>query len=312
MGMKVDKVYQPSSLLQAIREESGAEQVDFLDGSDQQLAVAQASIADAVIVFAQEWRSEGLDAQGLGLPDAQDGLIDAVSRTNDRTIVVLQTGGPVLMPWLDTVAGVLAAWYPGSGGGPAIAGVLFGRVNPSGSLPVTFPASESQLPRAEQIDPETTTSNPGMPRKGNIIAIDYDIEGSDVGYRWFSRENLAPLFPFGFGLSYTQFELAGVNVSCESPLAVSTHVKNTGDRAGAATLQVYVAKLGDGGFAKRLAGFQKVFLEAGESSQVTIALEPRILARYAGQQFVTAAGDYKIWVARDSQNEELGIDFKIG
>ena len=311
MGMKVNKIYQPSSLLQAIREESGAQQVDFLDGSDQQLAVAQASIADAVIVFAQEWRSEGLDAQGLGLPDDQDGLIDGVSRANGKTIVVLQTGGPVLMPWLNTVAGVLAAWYPGSGGAAAIAGVLFGRVNPSGHLPITFPASEAQLPRPQQIDPETTTSNPGIPRKGDIIPIDYDIEGSDVGHRWYSRENLVPLFPFGFGLSYTQFEIAEPRVSSESPLRVSTQVTNAGDRAGAITLQIYVAKTGDGGFAKRLAGFQKVFLQAGERSRVEVALEPRILARYVGNTFVTATGDYKIWVARNAQDEALGVDLNI-
>lgn len=311
MGVQVNKVYQPSSLVQAIKEESGAQQVDFLDGTDVELAVAQARISTAVIVVAQEWRSEGLDAEGLGLPDEQDALIKAVSEANSNTIVVLQSGGPVLMPWLDAVAGVLAAWYPGSGGAPAIAGVLFGRVNPSGRLPLTFPASEAQLPRPEQIDPQTTTSNPGMPRKGKIIPIDYDIEGSDVGYRWYAREGLEPLFPFGFGLSYTRFEISDAYLTSGTQYQVSATVKNTGEHAGATTLQIYVAKTGEDGFAKRLAGFQKTFLLAGEQALVNVLLESRILARYQDGRLVIAPGDYTIWVANDASDETLKLGLQI-
>lgn len=311
MGVQVNKVYQPSSLVQAIKEESGAQQVDFLDGTDVELAVAQARISTAVIIVAQEWRSEGLDAEGLGLPDDQDALIEAVSQANSNTIVVLQSGGPVLMPWLDTVAGVLAAWYPGSGGAPAIAGVLFGRVNPSGRLPLTFPASEAQLPRPEQIDPQTTTSNPGMPRKGKIIPIDYDIEGSDVGYRWYAREGLEPLFPFGFGLSYTRFETRDAYITSGTHYQVSATVKNTGEHAGATVLQVYVAKAGEDGFAKRLAGFQKVFLLAGEQALVDVLLESRILARYQDGRLVIAPGDYTVWVASDASDETLALSLQI-
>lgn len=309
MGMQVAKVYQPSSPLQAIREESRAGQVDFLDGADQALAVAHAGIADAVIIFAQEWRSEALDAQGLALPDAQDELIRALAQANRNTVVVLQTGGPVLMPWLESVAAVLAAWYPGSGGGPAIAGVLFGRVNPSGRLPVTFPACESQLPRPGQIDPQTTTSNPGMPRKGEIIPIDHDIEGSDVGYRWFARQRITPLLPFGYGLSYTRFELSELTVSDHSPLPaslkVTVRVANTGSRAGATTLQIYVARAGEHGFTRRLAGFAKVSLESGQQTRVDIELEPRILARYQQDRFIIAAGDYTLTAADHAQDEGL-------
>lgn len=311
MGVQVNKVYQPSSLVQAIKEESGAQQVDFLDGTDVERAVAQARISTAVIIVAEEWRSEGLDAEGLGLPDGQDALIEAVSQANSNTIVVLQSGGPVLMPWLDTVAGVLAAWYPGSGGAPAIAGVLFGRVNPSGRLPLTFPASEAQLPRPEQIDPQTTTSNPGMPRKGKIIPIDYDIEGSDVGYRWYAREGLEPLFPFGFGLSYTRFETRDAYITSGTHYQVSATVKNTGVHAGATVLQVYVAKAGEDGFAKRLAGFQKVFLLAGEQAQVDVLLESRILARYQDGRLVITPGDYTIWVASDASDETLKLGLQI-
>jgi beta-glucosidase len=303
MGVQVAKVYQPSSLLQAIKEESAAQQVDFLDGTDVALAAAQAAIADAAIVFAQEWRSEALDAKGLGLADNQDALIDAVAAANGNTIVVLQTGGPVLMPWLDKVAAVLAAWYPGSGGGPAVAGVLFGRVNPSGRLPITFPASESQLPRPEQIDPATTTSNPGMPRKGEIIPIDYDIEGSDVGYRWYAREQLKPLLPFGFGLSYSTFEFSDLRI--EDCHTASVRVTNTGKRAGATTLQIYIARLGEHGFVKRLAGFHKVLLAAGEQTDIEVQLEPRIFARYEGEGFVIHAGDYQVWAANDAEDQTL-------
>lgn len=309
MGMQVPKVYQPSSPVQAIREESGAHQVDVLDGNDLPLAVAQAALADTVIVFAQEWRSEALDAEGLGLPGDQDALIAAVAGANANTIVVLQSGGPVLMPWLDAVAGVLAAWYPGAGGGPAIAGVLYGRVNPSGRLPVTFPASEAQLPRPEQLDPTTTTSNPGMPRKGPIVPIDYDIEGSDVGYRWFAREGLKPLFPFGFGLSYSRFELSELRVDEADPFEVSVTVANRGERAGAIAVQIYVAL--PGGFAKRLAGFSKVQLEAGEQTEVRILLERRLFARYEGGGFAIAPGSYRIWAAEHAGDERLVTELTL-
>jgi beta-glucosidase len=303
MGMQVAKVYQPSSLLQAIKEESAAQQVDFLDGADVALAAAHATLADAVIVFAQEWRSEALDSKGLGLADNQDALIEALAAANDKTIVVLQSGGPVLMPWLANVAAVLAAWYPGSGGGPGVAGVLFGRVNPSGRLPITFPASESQLPRPEQLDPATTTSNPGMPRKGEIIPIDYDIEGSDVGYRWYAREQLKPLLPFGFGLSYSTFEFSDLRI--EDCHTASVRVANTGERTGATTLQIYIARRGEHGFVKRLAGFHKVLLAAGEQTDVEVQLEPRIFARYGDEGFVIHAGDYQVWAADDAEDQAL-------
>ena len=118
-----------------------------------------------MILFAEEWRSEALDAQGLALSDEQNTLITAVAAVNPQLVVVLETGGPVTLPWIEQVPAVIEAWYPGSGGGEAIAGVLFGRVNPSGRLPVSFPASEAQLPHPQQVDPESTTSLPGMPVK---------------------------------------------------------------------------------------------------------------------------------------------------
>jgi len=315
MGMDVAKVIQPSSLVTAIEEESGARDVVFVDGTDRQQVVDAARNADAVIVFAQEWRSEGLDAIGLALPDDQDALIAAIARVNPATIVVIQSGGPVTMPWRDNVAAILAAWYTGSGGGPAVAGVLFGRVNPSGRLPVTFPACEAQLPRPEQIDPETTTSNPATPRKGGIIPLDYDIDGSDVGYRWFAREGHQPLFPFGFGLSYTTFELAGLRVGVDGRYTASVEVTNTGARKGAVVVQIYVARQGADGFVKRLAGFTKTTLAAGKRGSVEIDLEPRILARYQvggdAPGFAIESGVYRVWAAQHAGDDALWQDVAI-
>lgn len=315
MGVGVDKVYQPAPLVAAIAEESSAEEVTFLDGSDIDLAVFEGGRSDVVIVFAQEWRSEGLDAVGLGLPGHQDALIGAVAAANRATVVVIQSGGPVLMPWKDEVGAILAAWYPGSGAAAAIAGVLFGRVNPSGRLPLTFPASEAQLPRPEQIDPETTTSNPGMPRKGGIIPIDYDIEGSDVGYRWFAREGLKPLFPFGFGLSYTQYEISGLNVAYGEHIKASVQVMNSGKRAGKLVVQCYVARLGEEGFVRRLAGFAKVDLDAGQHSIAELELEPRVFARYEegpdGGCFKIGKGTYRVWAAQHAEAEDAYQDIVV-
>jgi len=315
MGMDVAKIVQPSSLVTAIREESGAGDVVFVDGTDRQQVLDAARNADAVIVFAQEWRSEGLDAVGLALPDDQDALIEAIAGVNATTIVVIQSGGPVTMPWRDRVAAILTAWYPGSGGGPAVAGVLFGRVNPSGRLPVTFPASEAQLPRPGQIDPETTTSNPATPRKGGIIALDYDIDGSDVGYRWFAREGHQPLFPFGFGLSYMTFALSALRVGVDGRYTASVAVANTGARTGAVVVQIYVARQGANGFVKRLAGFTKTTLAAGERGSVEIDLEPRILARYRvggdAPGFAIEPGVYRVWAAQHARDDALWQDVTI-
>ena len=315
MGVGVDKVYQPAPLVAAIAEESSAEEVTFLDGSDINRAVVEAGRSDVVIVFAQEWRSEGLDAVGLGLPGNQDALIGAVAAANSATVVVIQSGGPVLMPWKDEVGAILAVWYPGSGAAAAISGILFGRVNPSGHLPLTFPASESQLPRPEQIDPETTTSNPGMPRKGGIIPIDYDIEGSDVGYRWFAREQLKPLFAFGFGLSYTQYEISGLNVAYGEHIKASVQVMNSGKRAGKLVVQCYVAKLGEEGFVRRLAGFAKIDLDAGQRSIAELELEPRVFARYEegpdGGRFKIGKGTYRVWAAQHAEAEDAYQDIVV-
>lgn len=303
MGTEMEKVYHPSSPLTAIRAEANAATVDFLDGTDRAAAIAAARKADVVVILAEEWRSEGLDMQGLDLPDGQNALIDGVADANAKTIVVVESGGPVAMPWLAKVPAVIAAFYPGSGGGEAIAGVLFGRVNPSGHLPVTFPADVAQLPHPEQRDPETTTSNPGMKPKGGVFHVNYDVEGSDVGYRWYARQGLKPLFPFGHGLSYTRFQHSDLSVRGDKgSIAAVFTVTNTGHKAGADVPQVYVALPGAGGFVTRLGGFDRVDLAAGASERIEVQVDPRLLARYDAdaRRWRIAAGRYEVRLARDA------------
>lgn len=296
-------VHQPSAPLLAVKTESSAAYVSFSDASDLQQTINEARDASVVIVYAEEWRSEGQDAKGLSLPDDQDALISALAAANPNIVVVLQTGGAVLMPWLNDVKAVVASFYPGSGGADAISGVLFGRVNPSGRLPITFPASEDQLPIPAQIDPDTTTSMPGQPTKGNVLDISYNHEGSDVGYRWHEREKLIPLFPFGYGLSYTDFEYQDLRIrNTDGVITTSLKVTNIGKRAGADVPQIYVSLKGKNGFVARLAGFAKVHLAAGESQSVSITTDPRLFARFnaAANHWDIAAGEYEVSVARSA------------
>ena len=194
-------VYDPSSPVKAIEALAGAARVEYVEGDNVQQAVRSARGADAVIVFAHQWTAEAYDAPTLALPDNQDPLITEVARTHQRTVVVLETGGPVCMPWLSLTAAVIEAWYPGARGGEAIARVLFGEVNPCGRLPISFPKDEGQLPRAT-IKGSAVSSSIST---DDTPEVDY-FEGAYVGYKWFDKKEVKPLFPFGFGLSYSAFE----------------------------------------------------------------------------------------------------------
>ena len=224
-------VWDPSAPLAALRRADRGGQVSWADGRSIEQAVAAAKSARVAIVFADQWLAESFDAKGLDLPpDAatgvdQDKLIAAVAAANPHTIVVLETGGPVAMPWLGAVGGVLEAWYPGAAGGEAVARLLYGAADPSGHLPITFPASESQLPR------------PVIPQG---LHVDYSIDGAAVGYKWFANRQETPLFPFGFGLSYTRFSAAHLSVTGGARPRVSLSVTNTGLVPGQAVPQVYV------------------------------------------------------------------------
>lgn len=282
--------YQRSVPLDAIKALAPGAEVHFRDGRYISEAVAQAKQADVVILFATQWSTEGLDQPDLTLPNGQDALIAAVAEANPNTIVVLETGGPVLMPWLDKTAAVVEAWYPGARGGSAIASVLFGKTNPSGRLPITFPASTDQLPRAKVDGFDTLEPDfAGNPPHGDTpLVADYDIEGSDVGYRWFARQGSTPLFPFGFGLSYTSFASSGLTTNGAT---ASFTVSNTGARDGATVAQLYLVSR-NGAKKQRLVGFRRVELAAGASQQVTMAIDPRLLADWKDGGWSIAAGDY--------------------
>lgn len=299
--------YHRSSPMDAIQALAKDAKVTFRDGRYIADAVEKAKQAEVAIVFATQWTTEGLDVPDLSLPDGQDELIAAVAAANPNTIVVLETGGPVKMPWLEKVAGVVEAWYPGARGGPAIASVLFGDTNPSGRLPLSFPASEAQLPRprldgSDWVEPDFS----GGPSSGSDKLIaDYDIEGSDVGYRWFARQGTKPLFPFGYGLSYTTFESTGLKVK---GLTASFTVKNTGNREGADVAQLYLVDRA-GQAKRRLAGFQRVNLAAGASQNVTLTIDPRILADWKDGGWAMPAGDYTFALGKDA--ETLGTSVKV-
>jgi beta-glucosidase len=279
-------VYFPSSPLAELRKAMPGTQIDFADGKDRAKAVALAKQADVVIVFATQWAGESFDVP-LTLSDDQDGLIDAVSQVNPRTVVVLQTGGAALLPWADRTAAILEAWYPGSAGGTAIANLLTGKTNPSGHLPMTFPMALDQLPHPEE------------PHAGDAVYT----EGATVGYKWFDAKSLTPRYPFGHGLSYTTFSTSGLTVRPNGAgLVASVTIKNTGMRSGADVVQIYVE--GSGWEApRRLGGFKRVMLAPGQSSRVEIPVDPRLLAVWRDGWRINP-GSYRIYAAQSSR--ELG------
>ena len=245
-----------------------------------------------MIVFATQWTGEGMDVPSLALPDRQDELVAAVAAANPKTVVVLETGGPVTMPWLPGVAAVLEAWYPGTSGGEAIAGILFGDADPSGRLPATFPASEAQLPRP------VVDGYPYVPERR--FETDYH-EGAAVGYKWFDLKGHKPLFPFGYGLSYTDFTLTGLEAAVKDGVVTASFtVTNVGKRAGKEVAQVYVAPVAARWEApKRLGGFAKVEVRPGAAAHASVTVDPRLLAVWdpATKQWNVAAGDYRVILA---------------
>jgi beta-glucosidase len=286
--------------------------VAYNDGSDPASATALARSSDVAIVVAADYETEGADLQCLTLecPNAygnQDSLIQQVSAANPKTIVVLETGGPVLTPWRHGVSGLLEAWYPGEQGGAAIAGVLFGDVDPSGHLPVTFPRSESDEPSAG--DPN---AYPGVANSETYK------EGVFVGYRWFDAHRLAPAFPFGFGLSYTRFALRGLTVKPTSTgVRVTVTVANVGHMAGAAVPQLYLGLPAAPGVpqpAAQLKGFDKVILAPGQRTRVSFGLDARSLSYWdtglGGWRI--ARGCYRVMVGSSSRNLPLHGAFARG
>ncbi len=262
-------------------------------------AVAAAKAATYAIVFASAPEGEESDLKTLDVSAADETMIADVAAVNPNTIVVLNSGSPVVMPWLNSVAGVLENWYGGQETGAAVAALLFGTVNPSGKLPMTFPSSLSQVPA------QTTAQWPGTPT-GPIYS-----EGVDIGYRWYQSQNITPAFPFGYGLSYTKFSFSNLSVgsfNSDGGATVTATVTNTGSVAGAEVAQMYV---GDPAASQdppnQLAGFQRVMLNPGQSATVSFPLTIHNLASWstADNQWEAQAGSYAIRVGDASNNLPL-------
>ncbi len=273
------------------------------DGSDVERAAQLAANSDVAIVVPVSYSTEGVDRTCLTFEcppvyGDQDALINAVAAANPKTAVVIESGGPVLTPWSKQVGAVLEAWYPGSAAGSAMARVLFGKVDASGRLPVTFPRSESQLPTAG--DPN---AYPGV---GDVV--DYD-EGQLVGYRHYEANGIKPAYPFGHGLSYTSFRFSDLRVS-PSGKKVSVKVANTGDRRGIAVPQLYLSLPSHPGVAqppKKLSGFDRLALRPGQSKRVSLHLTTRAFSYWDAKahDWKLVPGCARVLVGRDSSHTPL-------
>jgi len=309
-----------SAPLKGIEAKAPHATIKFDPGTDPASAAALAKSSQVAIVFAVQHESEGMDLKSLSLPDNQDALIEAVAAANPHTVVVLETGGAVLMPWIDKVAAVVEAWYPGIRGSEALANLLFGDVNPSGKLPLTFPKSEADLPHPIHVCPPKADAEhpvpklPGAPGPigmamgiGPFFDMHYD-EGLKVGYKWYDAERKPVLFPFGFGLSYTSYAHSGLKVTPGDPATVSFTVKNTGKRAGSEIAQVY-ASLPDAAEEppNRLVGFTRIDLAPGESKQVSVTVSRHLLSIYdeGSDSWKLVPGQYVIRVGASSRNLPL-------
>ncbi len=269
-------------------------------------AAALAEESDLALIFAgmpQGFESEGHDRPHMNLPGRQDELIRAVAAANPNTVVVLNCGAPVAMPWVDEVAGVILAYYPGQEGGRAVASVLTGEVNPSGKLPVTFPRRYQD--------------NPSYVNYPGTREVRYG-EGLFVGYRYYDWKEIAPLLPFGFGLSYTTFDYGDLQLPEEmegETLNITLVVTNTGDRAGSETVQLYVRDNLSSLVRpiKELKGFEKVALDAGESAEITFQLDRRALAFYDpyAAQWTVEPGEFGVLVGSSSRDIRLRGTFVL-
>ena len=294
--------------LDGIRKRVGAGvKVVYTEGRDAAAAAALARSTDVALVMVGNKDREGQDRSNLSLSDNQNQLVASVAAANPHTVVVLKTGGAVLMPWLDQVPAVLETWYPGEEDGNVVADLLFGYANPSGKLPLTFPKAENDTPA------HTPEQYPGV----NGTAV-YS-EGLQVGYRWYDAQAVTPLFPFGFGLSYTSFAFRNLKVparvNSNAPVRVSFDMTNTGSRAGADVAQVYVASpVTAGEPPKQLKGFAKVMLRTGQTEHVAVTLDARAFSVWdiAGKRWRDVNGNYEILVGDSSRDLPLHGKITVG
>jgi beta-glucosidase len=301
-------VYFRSSPMKAIQKLAPAANITFLSGEDVEKAAALAKSSDVAVVFATQYMSEGGDSPTLALPDNQDALITAVAAANPHTVVVLETGGPVSMPWVDKVNGIFSAWYPGIGGGEAIADLLFGVVNPSGKLPATFAKSEADLPllRIPGMGEDNKIVRDLSTQKSGIFEMSYP-EGLAVGYKWFEWKHRTPLFAFGHGLSYTTFSYSGLKVNDVSH-SVEFTLTNTGSVTGTEVAQLYVTLPPTSGEAfQHLAGWQRVILQPGESKTIAMKIDPLAMSIFDVKlnQWKQLLGSYQIAIGSSSDTATL-------
>lgn len=315
-----DPVWFPTSPLEALRAAMPSTQIAFDSGKNPAAAAKLAGSADVVLVFAYQWESEGMDLPNLSLPGAQDALIERVAAANPRTIVVLETGTAVKMPWAGKVQGIVEAWYAGSSGHRALANVLVGRVNPAGKLPLTFPRSEEDLPHpaipplAREDEGQGTGAVNGETHVSSKYSITY-AEGAAVGYKWYQAEHKPVLFPFGFGLSYTRYAYSGLRIACEkNRCTVAFSIENTGQRPGTEIAQVYVALPAAAGEPfRRLAAWKNVELKPGEAQTVSVAIDPQMLSIYDEQKSAWALlpGSYHVFAGPSSADTPLQGAFDL-
>jgi beta-glucosidase len=299
-----EHTYLPSPPLAALKAELPKTRIDFDAGTDPASAAALAGKSDVAIVFVTQHDNEGYDGS-LELAGKQDALVAAVAAANPKTIVVVESGGAVFMPWAGQVPAILEAFYPGISGGPAIARTLTGKVNPSGHLPISFPASLAQLAHP-------TLVGQGLPNETPAKLI-YD-EGAAVGYKWYDAKGLTPLFPFGYGLSYTSFTLSGLTAQPDGrAIKVAFSIRNTGKRAGKGVAQVYVApadwQKAGWDAPRRLGAFAKADLKPGKSATLELTVDPRLLATYeaAGNQWHIRAGNYRVVLGQSSDDQMQSV-----
>jgi beta-glucosidase len=314
------QVWLPSSPLRALTAKLPSSKVSYTSGDDLAAASSAAKGADVAIVFAYQHESEGMDLKTLDLSEDQNKLIETVAAANPKTIVVLETGSPATMPWIDQVEGVVEAWYPGIRGAEALANVLTGQVNPAGKLAITFPKSDADLPHPTLVAPPAA-SQPSRPAPGADISAymasmakglppfeTYYDEKLKVGYKWYDSEKKPVLFPFGFGLSYTTYSYSSLTVKSGETVSVSFTVRNTGKRAGTEIAEVYAALPDAAGEPpKRLIGWARVELAPGESKQVSIPVNHDRLTVYdeASDAWKLVAGSYTVMAGGSSQDLPL-------
>ncbi len=277
-----------------------------------QEAAVLARQSDMAVVVVRDYRNEHADLPSLTLSNEQDLLIQVIAAANPRTIVVLATGGPALMPWLDQVPAVLESWYGGQEQGNALADILFGDVTPSGKLPVTFPRS----------DHDTPVSRPSQYAGLDGLVAHYS-EGLGVGYRGYDQFGIEPLFPFGYGLSYTSFAYTQLQLEPRTTdgirlIQVHFTVSNTGTRVGSEVAQVYLGlPASTSEPPKRLVGWAKVELEPGETREITVILDPNATLHPLSYWNVntngweTASGDYQVYVATSSRDIRLTDTLRV-